>query len=163
MPSGGKCDFDGDESLQQQGSRNRERSKQMDALREAIANPPARSTTVELFSEEERRQIEAEGRLLDRSTIMTSQGKCSEPGCRNKIWWSALDSGPICFKHTVKKLLQSGIRTDLNRSTYVCRLNKMHLRQILDNRDKLQAHYRQCPRECNVNSCPRLEGIPRAR
>lgn len=163
MPSGSKGDFDEDEPTQNPSNRHRERSGRLDELREAIQNTPERSSMEELFSEEERWQIEAGGRFPGRPTSMKSQGRCSEPRCRNNIWWSALDSGPICFKHTVKKLFRGGIRTDLNWSTRVCRLNELHLREILDNGDKLQAHYLKCPRECNVNSCPHLKGIPRAR
>ena len=128
-------------------------SPRMNNLRESIADvPPADIPKL---------QIDALP-SVHRQASFGKSGQCNKPRCGNKIWWSALDSGPICFKHTVRKLSLNGIRTDLNRNTYVCRLNKMHLREIVDHLPELKAHYQWCPRECRVMSCPRLIGIPRA-
>ena len=38
----------------------------------------------------------------------------------------------------------------------------MRLEDMMTNFGALRAHWQDCPTECDVNSCPRLVGIPRA-
>ena len=38
----------------------------------------------------------------------------------------------------------------------------MRLEDVVGNLEDLRRHWQDCPRECDVNSCPRLVGIPRA-
>ena len=57
--------------------------------------------------------------------------------------------------------MHSGVKTSFDRGTQICKVNRMRLQDMTTNFLSLQSHWQKCPPGCDVDSCPRLEGIPR--
>ena len=92
---------------------------------------------------------------------MLSRDRCSRPRCKGKAWASQIRGSPISLRHTEEIFRREEIPVLFNRNTYICERNKMHIDGMVANFRSLRAHNRDCPRECDVNSCPHLEGIRR--
>ena len=86
---------------------------------------------------------------------------CQRPRCRAKTWAKGTASGMRCYKHTVEMFAHSRVPTSFDRRTYICTRNRMRLDDMVTNFLALKSHWQDCPPECNVNTCPHLEGIPR--
>ena len=92
---------------------------------------------------------------------MQIREQCSRRGCRNKPW-SNHTGELVCHRHAGEIFSRSGVPTRFDRSTFICERNNMRFEDMAANVGDLRRHWQDCPPECDVNSCPRLEGIPRA-
>lgn len=123
----------------------------MDELREAIAS----LTDVPKLRKDALPRVH---RLVN----LGNSGQCSRAKCPNKAWSNGFGAGVLCLKHTSEIFNKSGVPTLFDRNNFVCQTNKMYLEDMVNHFQALRAHWRDCPPECKVDSCPRLVGIPRA-